>query len=122
LPFLIVGSGLAIFTLWRICSEPITAVYRNHGIEYEDGVTGIGWFATLYVITTCAPPFLSSYPWMLSFGVLTLCSLGTAALYKRYFMTSIWCAFVALISILIYLHFVRVRRLERIAGAGAATS
>jgi hypothetical protein len=119
LPFLIVGSGLAIFTAWQVFSEPIAAVYRRHGIEYEDGVTGIGWYATLYVITTCAPPFLSSFPWMVSFGVLTLCSLGAAALYKRYFMTSIWCLFVALISILIYLHFLRVRRLQRTYEASA---
>ena len=89
----------------------IIAQIRHQGIEYEDSVTCLWWFAVLYVTATCVPPFLSSYPWMVTFGALNLAGLIVAALFKQMYVTSVWCAFTALLSVLVYLHFCRVRRL-----------
>lgn len=109
-PLLVLGTCLCGYVLWKLSGSQITAQIRNHGVEYEDPVTGLWWFAILYVVATCAPPFLSSYPWMITFGVLCLAGLIVTAFFKAMYLTSMWCALAALISMLVYLHFRWVRR------------
>ncbi|HEX5472333.1 MAG TPA: DUF6629 family protein [Lacipirellulaceae bacterium] len=109
LPLVLLGTALCCYALWALFGAPVHAQIRRHGIEYDDPVTGVGWFAALYILATCAPPFLSSYPWMIIFGVLILVGLIVVATYKAIYLTSVWCAIAALVSTLIYVHFWRVR-------------
>lgn len=104
-PLLLLGLGLAAFALVKLPGGQITAQIRHHSIEYIDPVTGRLWFALLYVAVTCTPPFLSSFPWMVAFGALNLAALIVTAIFKTMFLTSIWCAMAATISVLVYLHF-----------------
>ena len=56
-------------------------------------MTCLWWFAVLDVTATA--PFLSSYPWMVTFNALNLAGLIVAALFKQMYVTSVWCAFTA---------------------------
>lgn len=109
-PLLVLGTCLCAYALWKLSGGQIFAQIRKYGIEYEDPVTGLWWFAILYVTITCAPPFLSSYPWMIAFGVACLAGLIGTALFKAMYLTSMWCAFTALVSMLVYFHFRWTRR------------
>ncbi len=107
----LLGTFVAGLALWELAGAEIDVAIRHHGIEYDDPLTGPWWFATLYIILTCVPPFLSSYPWMFAFATLDAIALIVIMLIKMLYLTSIWCALAALISVLVYLHFRRVRQL-----------
>ncbi|HVT29009.1 MAG TPA: DUF6629 family protein [Lacipirellulaceae bacterium] len=109
LPLVVLGSALCLYALWALAGSQIHAQIRRHGIEYDDPVTGVAWFAVLYIVATCTPPFVSSFPWMIFFGALVLLGLTVVAIFKTIYLTSMWCSIAALISILIYMHFWRVR-------------
>lgn len=105
----VVGAAVTVFALATLAGSSFQVVVVHHSIEYHDPLIGPWWFAALYGFTTCTPPFLSSYRWMIAFGVLILVSLLLAALLKALAFTSVWCAFAALVSGLIYLHFRALR-------------
>ncbi len=111
-PLVILGSCFCVFVLWEMTETPASATIRGHGIDYKSPFVHTLWFPVLYVISTCAPPFLSSYPWLKMFGVLVVATLIVTALFKMVFLTSVWCLAASLVSVLIYIHFRRVRRFE----------
>jgi hypothetical protein len=116
----VLGACLSGFALGAISREPIFATIRNHSIEYHDALFGKLWFAILDGVATCVPPFLSSYRWMIRFGVLIIAALIIMAVFKTMYLTSVWCAVAALVSVLIYLHFRMVRGSAAKAASGPA--
>jgi hypothetical protein len=48
--------------------------------------------------------------------------LVTSALFKKLAFTSVWCAFAAVASIFVFMHFRRLRRIEAATGNGAAAT
>lgn len=106
IPLVVLGTMLCAFALWKLSDGTIVAQVRRHSIEYEDAVTN-HWFAAVYVIVTCLPPFLSSYPWMIRFGALNLAALIVVGVFRAIYLTSLWCAAAAVVSVLIYFHFRR---------------
>jgi len=109
--FLMLGSALSLLALWKLSGVPIVARIRGNGIEYDDTLTNYWWFGALYVISTCGPPFFSSYPWLVLFGAINLIALVIAILFEAAFLTSVWCLFASIASILVYFHFRRIRSL-----------
>ena len=110
-PLVILGSGLCVIVLWELTKVPVSATIRGYGIVYESRLGDTWWFPVLYVISTCIPSFLSSYPWMQLFGALIVATFIATELFETMFLTSVWRLAASLVSILIYLHFRRVRRL-----------
>ncbi|HEY5315772.1 MAG TPA: DUF6629 family protein [Pirellulales bacterium] len=116
----VIGLALSSFACWSFSRAPIEDDIVNHSIQYQDYISGNAWFATLYIITTCVPLFLSSYRWIIFFGVVNLLGLLVTALFKKLAFTSVWCAFAAVASVFVYMHFQRLRRVEATTGDGAA--
>ena len=56
----------------------------------------------IYLVATIAPLFVSSVKWMWLFGVLVAVSCLVTGIFFVEYLTSIWCFFAALISIVIY--------------------
>lgn len=108
-PLLILGSCLCGFALWQLSEVGVVAIDRGRDIEYKDSLDTYWWFGLLYVVSTSAPPFFSSYPWMIAFGLLNLAGLAFTLWFEAIFLTSVWCFLASLISILVYLHFRRKR-------------
>jgi hypothetical protein len=104
-PFAVAGFILACIGLWILCTQPIQPEIHQDAMSYGDRLTDSWAYTGMYVIVTCAPLFLSGYPWMITFGVATVIGLIASFWIKASALTSIWCAFEALVSLLIYLHF-----------------
>ncbi|MCC7084986.1 MAG: hypothetical protein IT427_08265 [Pirellulales bacterium] len=121
-PLIGLGICLFLFALLQFAVAPTTAEISNHGIEYDGPLRGRTWFAVLYAIVTCGPPLVSSYRWLRVFGVLNIVALIATVLLKSMDFTSVWCAFAAVLSAIIYLHFRQLRaNLVGVVGEPAAS-
>ena len=112
MPFLIVGVGLAAYILWALLSFDTTIFARDHSVEYHNPGTSHLSVAILYVIVTCGALFFSGYRYIVILGALNLIGVIAVMLIKAYAFSSVWCAYAAIISTLIYMHFHRRRRAE----------
>jgi hypothetical protein len=112
IPFLIIGSCLCAFVLWKLSNSDLVATIRGHDITYDDAISSNWWFGFLYIVSTCTPPFLSRYPWMIAFALLDVAGLIFTLLFEAIFVISLWCLLTGLVSILVYLHFRRKRNLD----------
>jgi len=71
----------------------------------------------LYVVVTCGPALMSSRRHLRWFGVVSLVGVIAAAIVRVDELTSLWCVYVALVSVLIFEHFRRQRASEDVAPA-----
>jgi hypothetical protein len=102
---LALGTGLAGYVLWTFAWYPIDYAIEHHSIVYHDRISGSGSFSTLYVVATSTPQFLARSRWLIAFGGVNIVALLLTAHFKSHAFTSVWCAFAAVISLLILLHF-----------------
>ena len=61
---------------------------------------------TLYLLATTVSAMFSYHRLVKVFGVLALMSFGAAYFFYARWFISVWCFFAALLSAVIYLHFV----------------
>jgi hypothetical protein len=65
--------------------------------------------AVLYVIATCGALFFSGFRDLIVLGWLNLVGLLVVMEVRRYEFTSLWCAYAAVVSVIIYFFFRRSR-------------
>lgn len=82
----------------------VTPQIQSFHIQYVDKFPGIltKILFVLYLITTIVPIFISSIRRMWLFGVLIAVSCLITGIFFTQYLTSVWCFFAAVISILIY--------------------
>jgi predicted exporter len=82
-------------------------------------ITNTTLVAVIYVIATCGSLFFSGFGKLVALGWYNLVGLLVVMLVKRYAFTSVWCAYAAAVSIIIYFFFrrTRVHRVARYAAA-----
>jgi hypothetical protein len=107
LPFTILGSCLAVYLFWGLMTFPIEVSARDHSIVYFNSITTTTAVAILYVIATCGALFFSGFRDLVFLGAVNLVGLLIVMLVMRYAFTSVWCAYAAAVSALIYFHFRR---------------
>src|SRR6185437_15436172 len=107
LPFVILGGGLMLYILWGLTAFPLQVYARHHSIVYENPATTTTIVAILYVISTCGALFFSGFRYLVIFGVANFVGLTIVAIIMSYAFTSVWCAYAAVISVIIYFHFRR---------------
>jgi hypothetical protein len=105
LPFLIIGTGTALYMLWALIAYPIRIYVQGNSIVYVDDGTNYTTLAVLYVIATCGSLFFSKVRPMVIFGFANLIILLTVMAVKRYAFTSLWCAYAAIASVIILAYF-----------------
>lgn len=108
--FVVLGAAVGVYLLSSIVDGHVTAHVAEHTIQYG----GAGSFATLatvlYVIATCAPPLLASYHPIVWFGAANIVAVAVIAFIQADGLTSVWCAWAAVVSVLVYLQFSTWRR------------
>jgi hypothetical protein len=109
LDFTLLGGALTIYILWGLIAYPLEVYARNHGIVYLNQVTTTTVVAILYVLATCGALFFSGFRILVVLGWLNLIGLLVVMLVRRYEFTSIWCAYAAVVSVIIYFFFRRSR-------------
>lgn len=102
--FLVIGAATSLCYLSGIFSYKVSPEISSHHIKYTNDfprlIANIA-FGT-YLLATLVPLFISGIKRMWMFGTLMAVScLVTGIFYKEY-LTSVWCFFAALISIVIY--------------------
>ena len=112
LGFLILGGALAVYTLWGLIADPLKVFLDHQSIAYENDITTSTVVAVLYVIATCGALLFSGFRYLVILGCLNVVGLVIVMILKSYAFTSLWCAYAAIVSIIIYFFF-RQSRLER---------
>jgi hypothetical protein len=120
LAFVVLGGVLALYTLWALVVAPFQVFLHDHSIDYENPYSTTVGVAVPYVVATCGALLFSGYRDLVVFGVLNVVGVVAVMLLKSYAFTSLWCAYAAAASVIIYFFF-RRSRLERPATDGAAT-
>ena len=107
--FCLLGAGLALYLTWGLIVYPLNVSERHHSIIYFNQVTTTDSIAVLYVIATCGALFFSGFRDLVVLGAANLFGLLVVMVVMRYAFTSMWCAYAAIVSVLIYFHFRRSR-------------
>jgi hypothetical protein len=124
--FVAVGALVSGYLLWAVVHESVGARIVEHTIQYR-GVGGLAGLATvLYVIAVCGTLLLSSHRRIVWFGVVNLLAVIAIVWVQADALTSLWCTWAALVSVLIYMEFADRERtgevlLDRVASPPAAT-
>jgi hypothetical protein len=105
LPFLALGTGLTLYTLWALIAYPLEISVKGNSMVYINQATNNTLVAVLYVIATCGSLFFSKIKDMVVFGAANLLILLVVMEVKRYAFTSLWCAYAAIASLIILAYF-----------------
>jgi hypothetical protein len=105
LGFSILGGALTLYTLWGLIAAPFEVFVRGRSIVYVNPYTDSTIVAVLYVIATCGALLFSGFPILVWFGALNIIGLVTVTLIRSYAFTSLWCAYAATVSVIIYFFF-----------------
>ena len=116
LAFVILGGLLALYLLWGLIAYPLAISDQSHSILYINVITNTTLVAVLYVIATCGSLFFSGFRPLVELAWANLVGLLVVMLVKRYAFTSVWCAYAAVVSVIIYFFFRRTREHRAAAG------
>jgi len=109
LGFTILGGALMVYLLWGLIAYPLQVSAGNNGIVYVNRITTTTPVAILYVVATCGALFFSGFRLLVLLAWLNMVGLLTVMVVRRLEFTSIWCAYAAVVSAVIYFFFRRSR-------------
>jgi hypothetical protein len=107
--FVILGGLLSLYLAWGLIAYPLTISDQSHSVVYVNVITNTTLVAVLYVIATCGSLFFSGFRPLVMLGWFNLTGLLVVMVVKRYAFTSVWCAYAAVVSVVIYFFFRRSR-------------
>ena len=106
------GLVLGLYLLWQVTAYPVGAQEQARCINYTTHTPNDVLVGFLYVVATCGPALMSSSRRLRWFGLVSLIGVIATALVRFDELTSVWCVYVALVSVLILEHFRRERAIE----------
>ena len=106
---MIIGALLSAYTLWGLSVQPTTVSLKNHLLYYVNPTTDHHWVGIIYILTTCGSLLLSSNISIRLFGWLNILGINLVYWLVPDGVTSLWCLYAALVSTILYLHFVKRR-------------
>jgi hypothetical protein len=109
LAFSILGGALTLYLLWGLIAYPLQIFEQQNSIVYINVISTTTAIAILYVIATCGALFFSGFRDLVTLAWLNLAGLLVVMAVRRFAFTSIWCAYAAGVSIIIYFFFRRSR-------------
>jgi hypothetical protein len=106
LAFVAAGVAVGAYLLYILVAYPVVSRPTGQHIEYVSPHFFALAAMTLYLASTTLSPLLSTHRTVKVFGLLALASFATAYFFYATWFISVWCFFAALLSALVYLHFV----------------
>jgi len=103
-----------LYILWGLTAFPLSVYALHHTIVYRNAATASIVVAVLYVIATCGALFFSGFRYLIVFGAANLVGLIVVTIIMVYAFTSVWCAYAAVVSVIIYFHFRQRRRMPAV--------
>lgn len=107
-----VGLLLGVYLLWQVTAYPVGAHEEARCIDYTTHTPNDALIGLLYVTVTCGPALISSRRYLRWFGLVSLVGVIVTAAVRVDELTSLWCVYVAIVSVLIFEHFRRERASE----------
>ena len=107
-----VGALLGVYLLWQVTAYPIGAHEQARCIDYTTHTPNDALIGLVYIAVTCGPALISSRRYLRWFGLISLVGAIVTAVIRVDELTSLWCLYVAIVSILILEHFRRQRASE----------
>ncbi|MFC1919345.1 DUF6629 family protein [Chloroflexota bacterium] len=100
----VTGGLLSLFYAFCLISYDVSSQINGFHIQYVDEFpkTLVVIAFVFYLVSTVAPLFVSSVRRMWLFGIMIAVSCLVTGIFFAQYLTSVWCFFAALISILIY--------------------
>jgi len=99
---LLIGAGVSLQAAWGLWEYRSMVTVAGHSLIYYNPAIWSYEFATAYVVATCGSLVLASDRRLLAFGLLNLAAIAAVVLWKEQTLTSVWCAYAALMSVLLY--------------------
>ena len=118
--FVAAGFAVAAYLLFILMVYGVVSKPTGQHVEYDSPHFYAALTMTLYLLSTTTSPLLSTHRWVKVFGALALLAFAAAYYFYAQWFISVWCLFAALLSAVIYLHFVLLRD-DGIASQRAAT-
>ena len=115
------GALLGVYLLWQVTAYPVGAQEQARCIDYTTHTPNDAVIGLLYIIATCGPALISSRRYLRWFGMVSLVGVIVTAVLRVDELTSLWCLYVAIVSVLIFEHFRRQRASEVHAISGPAS-
>ena len=106
LAFVATGIAVGAYLLYTLVAFPVVSRPTGQHIEYVSPHFFAAVVMTLYLLSTTVSPILSTHRFVMIFGVLALLSFGAVYFFYAIWFISVWCFFAALLSAVVYLHFV----------------
>ena len=106
-PLACLGLVLGVYLLWQVTAYPVGAQPEARCIDYTTHTPNDARIGLLYVVATCGPALISSRRQLRWFGLISLIGVIVTALVRADELTSLWCLYVALVSVLILAYFRR---------------
>ena len=107
--FLTLGTLLSVYILWGLIAYPLHVSALQHTIVYLNEISTTTAVAVFYVVATCGALFFSGFRSLVVLGAANLAGLLVVMEVRRYAFTSVWCAYAAVVSVMIYFFFRRSR-------------
>jgi hypothetical protein len=104
--FVVAGVAVGAYLLNFLVAFPIVSRPVGQHIEYISPHFFAAAAMTLYLMSTTFSPLLSTHRTIKVFGALALLSFAAAYYFYATWFISVWCFFAALMSTVVYLHFV----------------
>lgn len=105
LAFVAAGLVVGLYLLYILVAFPVVARPTGQHIEYVSPHFFAAVAMTLYLLSTTFSLLLSTHRPVRLFGALSLVSFGAAYSFYATWFISVWCFFAALLSVVVYLHF-----------------
>ena len=104
----IIAAAVALsgYLLYILLAYPVISRPTDQHIEYISPHFFAAATMTIYLFSTTISPILSTHRMVRVFGVLALLSFAAAYYFYATWFISVWCLFAAMLSAVIYLHFV----------------
>ena len=110
--FVAIGAVASAYLSVALISGDVSAHSGGHVVLYG----GAGRYAdaatALYIVATCGAPLLSRYRNIVWFGITNLFAVGAIATVQAEGLTSIWCSWAAVVSVLIFFQMTAWRNSE----------
>lgn len=103
----VLGAALCAYVLYALIAFHNDVVLKNHSLAYRNPGTYTTAVAIIYVIATTGALVFSSHKVVRWFGLLNVIGVVGTLIVRSYAFTSIWCAYAALVSIVLYWQFSR---------------
>ena len=116
------GAVAGAYLARSLFDGSVSAHAVHHTVQYG-GAGDLAVAATvLYVIATCGAPLVSGFRAIVWFGIANLVAVAVIVVVQSEGLTSVWCLWAAVVSVLVLLQFVWWRREPRRDTSAVPTS